>query len=408
VVVALTALAVVIGYTDRVNMSVAAVAMKTRLGWSQTEKGLILSAFFVGYILFMFISGALATRYGGKRVLGLAVLAWSLLTLATPFAAALSVPVLIAARIAMGLSEAAMFPCSYELFGRWVPAAERGRSVARLLTGVPLGTLLGLLATGWIVARLGWQMAFYVFGIVGLGWVFVWFSTVHNDPATDRRLSDAERALLPRQAPAAQASIPWRRLLLRRPVCGIATAHFATTWSLYVLLSWLPSYFSEVQGLSIANAGAFSAAPWLAMIVVTNLSGVACDRMIRRGVSVTAARKLMQCGGLIISAACLLAMRGLHSAGIAETLLCGATGALGMCWCGCTPAMIDVAPRHAALVGAFSNTIATIPGIVGVAVVGWLIDVTGTYSAAFVLTALVSGIGALVFGLLFDARPLVD
>ena len=75
VLVALTFLACFIAYTDRVNISVAAIAMKEDLGWTQTEKGLVLSSFFVGYMLFMFASGWLATRYGGKRVLGLAVLA---------------------------------------------------------------------------------------------------------------------------------------------------------------------------------------------------------------------------------------------------------------------------------------------------------------------------------------------
>jgi ACS family sodium-dependent inorganic phosphate cotransporter len=55
----------------------------------------------------------------------------------------------------------------------------------------------------------------------------------------------------------------------------------------------------------------------------------------------------------------------------------------------------------------FSNTFATIPGIVGVAVTGWLVDVTGTYSAAFALAAAVSVLGALVFGFFFDSRRIV-
>ena len=127
-------LGVVVGYTDRVNISVAAVAMKEQLGWSQTEKGLVLSAFFVGYLLFMFASGWLANRFGGKRVLGISVLAWSLFTLATPLAAGLSFGALLVARIGMGIGEAGLFPASYEMFGRWVPATERSRAVARLLT----------------------------------------------------------------------------------------------------------------------------------------------------------------------------------------------------------------------------------------------------------------------------------
>lgn len=410
VVVGLTALAAVIAYTDRVNMSVAAVAMKEQFGWSQTEKGLVLSAFFAGYLLFLVAGGWLATRYGGKRVLGLAVLAWSALTLLTPLAARISLSCLVAARIGMGIGEAATFPSSYELFSRWVPLAERSRSIALMLTGVPLGTLLGLMVTGWLVDRFGWPSAFLFFGVAGIAWVLVWFRTVHNDPAADPRLSSSERALLPVAVTTAERSapVPWRQLLLRRPVCAIAVAHFATTWSLYVLVSWLPSYFREVQGLSIANAGLFSAGPWLAMIVVTNVGGSVSDILIREGIGVTATRKLMQCTGLLLSAGFLVAMREVHSSGVAELLICGATGALGLCWCGATTAIVDVAPRHSALLGAVSNSFATIPGIIGVAIVGWLIDLTGTYSAAFALTAIVSLLGALTFGLLFDARPLVE
>ena len=69
---------------------------------------------------------------------------------------------------------------------------------------------------------------------------------------------------------------------------------------------------------------------------------------------------------------------------------------------------LDIAPRHGAVLFGFGNTFATIPGIVGVAVTGWLVDVTGTYTAAFALTAIVSAAGALIFGHLFDARRIVD
>ena len=135
-------LATVLGYTDRVNLSVAAVAMREQLGWSQTEKGIVLSAFFVGYTLFMFASGWLATRVGGKRVLGLSVLAWSIMTLLTPGSARVSFAVLLAARVAIGAGEAGLFPAAYELFGRGVPPAERPGAIARMLSGIPLGTVL--------------------------------------------------------------------------------------------------------------------------------------------------------------------------------------------------------------------------------------------------------------------------
>ena len=409
VVVWLTFLGCVIAYTDRVNISVAAVAMKEHFGWSQTEKGLVLSAFFVGYFSFMFVAGLLATRFGGKRVLGCSVVAWSIFTLLTPLAAMLSLAPLLVARIGMGIGEAAMFPATFELFGRWVPPTERARAVAWLYSGIPIGTLIGLMGTGWIIGRFGWPMAFYAFGVAGLLWVIAWFKQVQNDPAADPRVGPEESAQLSKARPAAGPvdKVPLRRLLLRTPVVALIAGHFATAWSLYVLLSWLPSYFRDVQGLSIANAGLFSAAPWLAMFAATNLAAVVSDRMIARGVRLTTTRKVMQCAGLVVSAAFLVMLREAHSPGAALMLLCAATGALGCTWSGVPPSFLDIAPRHGAVLFGFSNTFATIPGIVGVAATGWLVDVTGTYSAAFVLTAVVSAAGALIFGFFFDGCPIV-
>jgi ACS family sodium-dependent inorganic phosphate cotransporter len=131
------------------------------------------------------------------------------------------------------------------------------------------------------------------------------------------------------------------------------------------------------------------------------------DRLIRRDISVTFIRKFMQCAGLLGSAASLLVIRYADSPAAALAILCAATGTLGCVLAGYAPSVLDVAPRHGAVLYGFSNTFAQIPGIVGVAVTGWLVDVTGTYSAALVLTALVSAAGALIFALRFDASPLI-
>ena len=410
IVVAMTLLCTLIAYTDRVNISVAAVAMKERFGWSQTDKGLVLAAFFIGYLLFMFVAGLLSTRFGGKRVLGYSVLAWSIITLLTPPAAMMSIAALIAARIGLGVGEAGTFPAVYELYGRWVPASERARAIALMNSGVPIGTVLGLLGSGWLVQRYGWAAPFYVFGTIGLLWLIPWVRQVENDPTTDARVGSEERVLLDAAKHATHAGkrLSVRRLLLRSSMVGIVAGHVAYTWNLYLLLSWLPSYFRDVQGLSIAHSAIFSAAPWLTMFVVSNLAGSVADRMILHGADVTTVRKIMQCGALIVSAGFLLALYEAHSPTAALVLLCGATGALACTTAGHLPIYLDVAPRDGAVLFAFGNSFGTIPGIIGVAVTGWLVDVTGTYSAAFVLTALVSGVGALTFGLLADARAIAE
>jgi ACS family sodium-dependent inorganic phosphate cotransporter len=408
-VVALSALAVFVAYTDRVNLSVAVVAMQGEFGWTQTMKGLVLSSFFIGYMSFMFASGWLATRFGGRRVLGAAVLAWTACTLVTPLAAGLSFGALIAVRIAMGVGEAAVFPASIELYSRWVPAGERARAIGWCMNGIPAGMVVGLAVGGWLVARCGWPTAFYAFGALGLVWALLWYRVVSDDPVTDPRVAAAERELLATAAPtrARGAPLPWQ-VLLRAPLWATVVAHFASIWSLYVLMSWLPSYFRETHGVGIGSAGLYSAAPWLSMFAATSLAAPASDALLRGGFPVTTVRKLMQCIGLAGSAVLLLVARDVESPATALAVLCGATAALGITWLGYAPGLVDLAPRHGALLIGFSNTIATLPGIIGVSVTGWLVDVTGTYAAPFALTATISAVGAIVFLLGFRAEPLVD
>jgi len=408
-IVALCFIAVVIGYTDRVNISVASIAMRDQFGWSQTTKGIVLSSFFVGYMVFMPFAGWLSARFGGHRALGLAVLSWSIFTLLTPIAAFGSLWVLVAARVGMGIGEAAMVPAAYDLFCRWVPINERTRAVTRLTSGMPLGTIAGLAITGWIVSIHGWPPAFYAFGLIGLGWTIVWFAGTHNAPERDPKVTHEEQSLLTigtgGQAPV--AAIQWRRLLSAPALWAIVVAHFCTNWVFYLLLAWLPSYFRDVQHLSVANAGLFSAAPSLAMVVVLNASGIATDALITRGVDRTFVRKLTLGVGLLGPAVCMFLVPLVQSPTAALLLLSGAMGTLGFTQGGFGANMLDIAPRHAAIVMGISNTVAAVPGIAGVATTGWLIDATGTYSAVFLVAAAISTVGATVYAFYADTRPVL-
>lgn len=410
-VLTLCFLAAFICYIDRVNISVAALAMQEHFGWSETMKGLVLSSFFIGYMLFQVPSGYLANRYGGKWVLGAAVAWWSLFTMITPLAA-LSLPLLIAARIGMGLGEAAMFPGAYNLFGRWIPPGERSRSVALLLSGVPIGNVVALLSSGWLVAHYGWPSVFYVFGALGIVWVVAWVALAYNDPLAHPRLSAEERTLLaPLQRPAradATPSVPWRTLLTLPPVWALIVNHFCSNWGLYMLLAWLPSYFRKAQGFSIEYAGLYSAAPWLIMFLTINLSGWLADALIRRGVDLTLIRKGMQTFGMVGSSVCLLLAGSVASPLLAVLLMCGALGTLGFTWSGFLPNHLDIAPRYADVLMGITNTAGTVPGIFAVAITGWLVDISGAYHMAFALTAAVNMFGLAVWLLFGTARRVLD
>jgi ACS family sodium-dependent inorganic phosphate cotransporter len=384
-VVLLCGAAVFISYIDRTNISVAAIPMQTQFGWTETTKGWVLSSFFVGYLAFMAVSGALANRFGGKYILGAAVLWWSLFTALTPPAATISLSALIAARIALGIGEAAVFPASINMLGRWVPAASRSRAVALFTSALSIGTMISLPLTGWLVRTYGWPMPFYAFGAVGIVWAWFWFARVGDGRSPDVEVATNDR------------TIPWARLLKSSAVWAIIINHFCSNWALYVLLAWLPSYFNTTFKVSLTNAGWLSAAPWAAYFVMANAGGWVADAMIARGRSVTFVRKTMQVGALVGSGAFLLLLQTAQAPATAMLLMCGASGTLALCLSGFAANAFDIAPRHADVIWGVSNTAGTLPGIMGVSVTGWLIDRTGSYNAPFFVTAAVGLFGAIVY-----------
>ena len=174
-VIGLCFLSTFICYLDRVNMSVAIIPMAEEFGWSQTTRGVVLSSFFYGYLVTQIVGGWLADRFGAKTVLGLGVIWWSLFTLVTPPAAALSFGVLFVARVMMGAGEGVNFPAIISMFARWVPQErEVAGGGASTSLRFPLGTVCALLFTPMIIDAWGWPAVFYIFGALGFVWWLAW------------------------------------------------------------------------------------------------------------------------------------------------------------------------------------------------------------------------------------------
>jgi ACS family sodium-dependent inorganic phosphate cotransporter len=403
-------LACFICFIDRVNISVAAITMQETFGWSNTTKGFVLSSFFIGYLLFQIPGGWLANRFGGTTTLGLALVSWSAFTLLTPFAAAIALPVLYAARIGMGLGEAVTFPAAYSLFSRWALPGERTRFVALFVSGIPAGTLFALLTSGWFMAHYGWQSVFYAFGAVGLIFAAAWFVFVRNDPREHPKLSAGERALFDAQTPhkAERLKTPWGRFFSLPAIWALIINHFCSNWSFYVLLSWLPSYFRKSFNVSIASAGILSSGPWLAVFVMMHVSAFVSDGLIRRGMSVTHVRKLIQISGLLLTAGFLSTAPLAQSTTVALLVMCAAAAGLGLTCSGFAANHLDIAPRYAALLIGITSAAGTLPGIVGVAVTGWLVDRTGSFNAPLMLSAVIALIGAGVWLIFARGETLVE
>ncbi len=394
-VVLLCFAAVLISYLDRTNISVAAIAMQEDLGWDDATKGLVLSSFFIGYLLLQVVAGSLANRFGGRTVLGVAVLWWSIFTALTPPAALASLGMLVVARIALGLGEAAVFPGSINMIGRWIPAAQKSRAVALFSSGLALGTVIALPLTAWIVRSHGWPMAFYSFGALGIVWALVWYAIIPEG----RGVPESDHG---------GRAVPWGRIFRTPAVWAIIVAHFAHNWALYLLLAWMPSYFKSTFNLSLSSAGWLSAAPWLASFAMANVGGMAAARMLRAGVSTTRVRKRLLTFAFLGSATLLLLLPLATTPALAVTLMCGATSALAFCISGFGPNAFDIAPKYADVIWGITNTAGTIPGVIGVAATGMMVQATGSFTAPFQVTAAICVLGAVTYRLIGSGELLID
>jgi ACS family sodium-dependent inorganic phosphate cotransporter len=391
-------LSVFICYIDRVNISVAIIPMSEDLGWSLQTQGLVLSSFFVGYLLLQVVGGRLADRYGGKMVLGVGVLVWSLFTVLTPPAAFMGIGFLILARICMGMGEAVTFPSIYSIYARWVPAGERAKAVAFSSSGIPLGTVFALIVTPMIVDRYGWEWAFYLFGGVGVVWFALWQRSMTSAPAEHASVSAEELAIISADA-APQAGVgpvPWREFLTHRPVWAIIVAHFCANWSLYVLLSWLPTYVNKGLGVDYAAVGWYTMIPHLALFFSLNVAGNVADRLIAGGMEVGRVRKLMQTISFASIATALLIVAQVETAWMAIAVM-SVGNALGACGVGGYGVNhLDIGPKYSGTLMGITNTAGTIPGIVGVYVSGLILELTGSWALVFQVAA-----GVTLFGMVF-------
>ncbi len=408
--VLLAFLSVFVCYIDRVNISVAIIPMAEDLGWSMETQGRVFSAFFVGYLLLQIVGGALADRFGGKVVLGAGVLLWSLFTILTPPAAWVGLTTLLLVRVAMGMGEAVTFPSIYSLYSRWIPLTERSRAVGFANSGIPLGTVFALVVTPIIVAELGWQWAFYLFGAVGVIWFLFWQPLVTALPRQHPRLGEAELELIEAGTSAgSQAPSPGVLTFLKHmPVWAIIVAHFCNNWSLYVLLSWLPTFVNKGLGVDYAAVGWLAMIPHVASFVMLNVAGVLADRLIRSGMDVGRVRKLMQAIGFGGIATALMIVGEVQTAWMAIAIM--ATGnALGaFVTGGFAVNHMDIAPRHAGTLMGITNTAGTIPGIIGVYVSGLILDLTGSWALVFRVAAGVTVFGLVFFLLFSSSRKIFD
>jgi ACS family sodium-dependent inorganic phosphate cotransporter len=399
IVIFMCFMVMLVSYLDRVTMSIAVLQMRGVFGWSATAVGWVLSSFFIGYLFFQVPAAALVNRFGGKAVLGVALLAWSVMTALTPIAAHYSFGLLLFIRALVGLFEGALAPGLYYLAARALARDQRSRGMVAIMAGTSLGTIASLWISSWVVVHYGWPVPFYSFGIFGIVFVPFWFALV---PRLDSFVSAD-----PQSPATAKKHIPWRQLFSSPAVVAIVFNHFCHNWVSFVLLSWLPSFFRMLH-VNIEAAGILAGVPWIILLLTSNLGAAFADRMIRHHWTITRVRKTMQGVGMAGTAIFLIIAAIFPDPVVLMVCGCSALGMLGLTWSGVMPNHMDVAPRYADVLSSLSNTAGTLPGIVGVVLTGWLIDRTGSFASPLIMAAVVALAGGAVWLRWSSGEKLID
>ena len=408
-VMVMTVLAVYICMIDRIAISIAIIPMAAEHGWTTTLQGAVMSAFFLGYLILQIPAGYLSDRFGGKWVLGLGVIFWSLFTLLTPAAAMLGISALLVCRFLMGVAESVTWPSIYALYSQWIHPDRRASAVGLMNSGIAGGSVIALICTPWLISVWSWQGAFYLYGLLGVVWFIFWVYSAQSRPSPLPEWQSTV-ALAPQLTPAAPPLVAAdeqiyprltiRRMLHSRAVWAIAIAHISINWSLYLILSWFPTFVNREMGVDLQTAGLLALAPTVISLVMAPAAGRLFDRLVSQGYNRRTIRRVMQSVAFagITLAMLTVTLTDSLMVSVAVITLSNALGAFSIG--GFATNHLDVAPNQAGLLMGVTNTLAAVSSGASVFVSGWIQDVSGGWDAVFYLAALVSVAGAFVYSLL--------
>jgi ACS family D-galactonate transporter-like MFS transporter len=305
---------VVINYLDRSNISVAAPALSEDLKFKPQQLGWILSAFGWAYATLQIPGGWLVDRIRPRILYALICGLWSLATVLQGFAG--TFVFLFSLRLLLGAFEAPAFPICNRLVTTWFPDRERAGAIACYTSGqfVGLAFLTPLLAL--TQKHLGWHYVFILTGALGLIWAALWYA-LYRDPAESRLVNAAEINYIQAgggltETGAGKAvsiqGFSWADLgktLSHRKLWGIYIGQFAVTSTMWFFLTWFPTYLVKYRHFDFIKGGFLSSLPaslpFLAAFCGILCSGFLSDFLMKRGVSVSTARKVPIISGLLLS-----------------------------------------------------------------------------------------------------------
>jgi ACS family D-galactonate transporter-like MFS transporter len=382
----------VINYVDRGNISVAGPLIKHDFKLSDSELGILFSAFFFTYTAMQFLIGWLVDRLDANWILAGGFLLWSVATATTGIVRGFAL--LLVIRFILGIGESVALPCGSKILAQHLPEHCRGFASGCAMSGLKWGNVIGTIGAGFLIADFGWRSIFIAVGIISLLWLPAWVKWM---PRCE-----------PHSMAATKAGPGFWDILSQRSFWGTSAGHFATNYLFYFLLTWLPTYLVLERHLSIKRMALIAGLCYSVDAVSSMSTGWLQDFAILRGYTPTLVRKSAMVIGFSMAAAGLLGSALASANSYVPWLLAAGFG------CGMTGPGLYTFPQTlagSAAVGkwyGWQNGFANFAGITGPALTGFVLQQTGKFFAPFAITAAICICGALAWVLLVGRVEQVD
>ena len=405
-----------VNYADRATLSIAGPAASKQLGLDAVSMGYVFSAFGWAYVMAQLPGGWLLDRFGSKMIYFFSLITWSLFTLLQGFVgflgAGTAIMALFALRFMVGLTEAPSFPANSRIVSAWFPTAERGTASAIFNSAQYFATVIFAPLMGWLTHSFGWPWAFGVMGALGIVVAGIWLKTVYS-PADHPRINQAEVDYIAaggglvnmdnaaKKKDAAAGGAKWdyiRQLFASRMMVGIFLGQFCINAITYFFITWFPVYLVQARGMSVLSAGFIASIPAICGFAGGILGGVLSDAMLRKGFSLTSARKTPIVLGMLLSMSMIACnytdVQWVVVGFMALAFFGKGIGALG--WA----VMSDCAPKEiTGLSGGVFNMCGNISSITTPIIIGYIIQTSGSFNGALVFVganALIAAVSYLV------------
>jgi MFS transporter, ACS family, D-galactonate transporter len=374
-------LSVFLNYIDRSNLSIAAPQLKSELGLSATQLGVLLSAFFWTYACLQIPAGWLVDHLEVKWVFAGGFFIWSAATAITgvlhSFAALLTV------RVILGMGESVAYPSYSKIIANHIPFGDRGLANAVVASGLCLGPSFGMLFGGTLMGKFGWRPFFLILGLTSLLWLgpwSIWMPRAKARADHDKKTSPGLAEIVARRAWVATA-------------LGLVSGNYVN----YFLLTWLPFYLMRERGFSMNGMAKVGGAVLLTAALSAVVTGKLSDRWIAAGATNTRVRRgFLVIGQLWTGVFLMSAVVAPREVSVGLLMLVGV--GFGMTsaniW---AVTQILAGPQAAGRWAGSQNFIGNLSGVVAPVLTGVLVDRTGHFLWPFLITGAVAWCGAAVW-----------